>query len=83
MTNTKGKEAFLDKHLFHGLTDLNSGFDAGGIRYFSAADFEVVLHRCKDLRVGVYGIEPWEGGEYFGVETLRTTQQILRTRTGI
>jgi len=39
------KDAYCDKHLFYGLTNLNDGFDIISIKYFSEKDFEVVLER--------------------------------------
>lgn len=63
------EQDYLDKYIFKGLVDLNDGFDATSIRYFSASDFETVLCRIKELGLGIYGIEPWKQGEFFGVET--------------
>jgi hypothetical protein len=65
----KQKLDYLDKNVFYGLTNLNNGFDAPGIKYFSEKDFEVVLDRVRLLGLGVTGIEPWKDGEYYGVET--------------
>ena len=50
-------DAYCDKHLFYGLTNLNDGFDITSIKYFSEKDFEVVLERVKTLGFGIYGIE--------------------------
>jgi len=63
------KEEYLDKYVFYGLEDLNDGFDAPSIKYFSEKDFAVVLNRVKELGFGVWGIEPWKDGEYYGVVT--------------
>ncbi len=41
------KAAFLDKHIFHGLKNLNTGFDADSIKYFSEDDFQIVLKRIE------------------------------------
>jgi hypothetical protein len=45
-------DAYCDKHLFYGLTNLNDGFDITSIKYFSEKDFEVVLERVKTLGFG-------------------------------
>lgn len=65
----KQEADYLEKHLFYGLKNLNDGFDAPGIKYFSEKDFEVVLGRVKSLGLGIMGIEPWKDGNYYGVET--------------
>lgn len=67
--NLAKKDKYLDKHIFYGLTNLNNGFDAPTIKYFSASDFEIILHRIKENHLGITGIEPWKDGEFFGVET--------------
>ncbi|ALD22707.1 hypothetical protein AM218_09640 [Hymenobacter sp. DG25A] len=59
------REFFLDKYVFIGLTNLNNGFDAPGIKYFSESDFDIVLSRVQQLGLGIYGIEPWQNGEYY------------------
>lgn len=61
------KELYLDKHIFAGLTNLNNGFDAPSIKYFSASDFELVLKRVQQHGLGICGIEPWHNGEFYGV----------------
>ena len=50
-------DAYCDKHLFYGLTNLNDGFDDSRIKYFSEKDFEVVLERVKSLGIGIFGID--------------------------
>ncbi len=62
------KNTYLDKYIFAGLTNLNDGFDAGSIKYFSQNDFEIVIDRVEANGLGIYGIESWKSGEYFGVE---------------
>ena len=62
------KEEFLNKYVFYGLTNLNDGFDAVGIKYFSEKDFETVLLRVEKLNISVFGIEPWINGSYFDVK---------------
>ena len=53
------------KFLFAGLRNLNDGFDAPSVHYFSAADFQIVLDRVEALGVGIYGIEPWLEKQYY------------------
>lgn len=59
--------AFLDKNIFRGLKNLNNGFDAKSIKYFSESDFEIVLNRVKELGLGIFGIEPWSNGSFYEV----------------
>lgn len=61
------KKDFLDRNIFIGLKNINDGFDAEGIKYFSEEDFEEVLKRIKKYGLGIYGIEPWKNGEFFDV----------------
>lgn len=61
------KEAYLDRNVFYGLTNLNDGFDAKSIKYFSETDFKIVLDRVKELGIGIAGIEPWKDGEFYDV----------------
>jgi hypothetical protein len=56
---------YLAQHVFKDLTDINDGFDAPMIKYFSQADFQVVLERVEKLGIGLHGIEPWRDGKYF------------------
>ena len=60
---------FLNEHIFHGLTNLNNGFDSESIKYFSSDEFEIVLQRIQKLKLGIYGIEPWLNGSLFDVLT--------------
>jgi hypothetical protein len=66
---TKKETAFLNKHVFYDLTDLNTGFDIPIIKYFTEAQFEIVLKRIEKLGCGVHGIEPWWKNQYFDVRT--------------
>ena len=66
--NINKKDAFLEKHVFYGLKDLNDGFDYRNNQYFSEKDFEVVLERVKSLGLGIYGIEPWLDGCFYDCE---------------
>jgi len=59
------EERYLDQHVFYGLKNLNTGFDAPAIKYFNAADFHTVLKRCEKLGVVIMGIEPFKDGFYF------------------
>lgn len=63
------KDEFLITKVFSGLTNVNDGFDSPSIYYFSSVEFEIILNRVKDLKLGVFGIEPWVNGEYFDVLT--------------
>ena len=65
----KLREEYLDRHIFCGLTNLNNGFDVPTIKYFSSKDFETVLDRCERDGIGIYGIEPWQDGEFYDVTT--------------
>ena len=62
------EEIYLDKNVFYGLTNVNTGFDNKNIKCFSETDFRIVLERVEQLGLGIYGIEPWKDGEYYGVE---------------
>ena len=66
------KRTYLDKHIFYGLTNLNNGFDALLIKYFSAKDFQIVLDRVKKSKLGIIGIEPWKDGKFYDVATYET-----------
>ena len=68
--------------MFQGLRDLNDGLDAGGMRYFAATDFEVVLNRVREMGLGVFGIEPWKVASILVLRPLRTTRPILLTQPG-
>jgi len=59
------KLEFLDLYIFKGLTNLNDGFDSETIKYFSQADFKVLLYNVEQYGLGIYGIEPWKDGEYY------------------
>lgn len=63
------KEQFLSDHIYCGLTNLNNGFDSERIYYFSEDDFKVVLQRCEQFGIGIYGIEPWLDGGIYDVKT--------------
>lgn len=69
MDHNLKKNNFLDENVFHGLKNLNDGFDVPAIKYFSAEDFKMVLDRVAHLKLGIYGIEPWLNGKYYDVLT--------------
>ncbi|MCP2040631.1 hypothetical protein L1281_001214 [Neisseria sp. HSC-16F19] len=56
------------QYLFAGLHNLNDGFDAASICYFSEQDFAVVLQRAEKTGVAVFGIEPWLDGDYYDTD---------------
>lgn len=59
--------AFLDKFIFHGLEDINDGFDSAQIRYFSESDFRIVLERVEKLNIVIHGIEPWKDDTHYDI----------------
>ena len=61
------EKIFLENYVYFDLVDLNDGFDAQTIRYFTAQDFAIILRRVQLLHIGIYGIEPWHRGFYFDV----------------
>lgn len=67
--DTDLEKKFLDKYVFYGLTDLNTGFDVNVIRYHSREEFRIVLERVEKLGIGIFGIEPWKEGYYYDVWT--------------
>jgi len=62
---------YLDKNIFYGLENLNTGFDVACIKYFSEDDFETVLERVKQHGLGIWGIESWQHGEFYEVTCCR------------
>jgi hypothetical protein len=77
------KQEYLKKNVFYGLTNLNNGFDAAGIKYYSERDFAIVLDRVKNLRLGVTGIEPWKNGNITALKFMKIIQRTQRTIIGI
>jgi hypothetical protein len=61
------EKQYLEKNIFVGLKNLNTGFDSPAIYYFSEIDFQIVLERVQYNGLGIYGIEPWQDGEFFDV----------------
>ena len=62
------KHLFLVKNVYHGLKDLNTGFDSSYIKYFSQSDFEIILDRIEELGITLSGLEPWLNGDYYDVQ---------------
>ena len=60
---------YLKENIFRGLKNLNSGFDSEVIYYFSESDFEIVLNRIEQNRIGIFGIEPWMNGSFYDVKS--------------
>lgn len=58
---------YLKTNIFNGLKNMNDGFDAESIHYFSESDFEIVLERVEKNGISIFGIEPWLGGNYYDV----------------
>ena len=58
---------YLKSNVFNGLENLNDGFDSEDIFYFSESDFELVLDRVEKNGIGIFGIEPWLDGDFYGV----------------
>lgn len=67
MENRQLKNDFLVKNIFIGLKNMNDGFDAESIKYFSQSDFRIVLERVEKFGLGIYGIEPWQNGTHYDV----------------
>ncbi|NGP90259.1 toll/interleukin-1 receptor domain-containing protein [Fodinibius halophilus] len=61
-------QIFLNQHIFYDLKNLNNGFDVNAIQYFNHEDFEIILSRIQQFGLGIYGIEPWQNGEFVGVK---------------
>jgi len=59
---------FLNKYIFEGLKNINTGFDSENIKYFSSDDFKIVLQRAEQYGLGISGIEPWKDGDYYDCE---------------
>ncbi len=56
---------YLENNIYNGLKNLNNGFDAKSIYYFSESDFEIVLNRIEENGIAIFGIEPWLDGHYY------------------
>ena len=56
---------YTKEDLFESLTNLNTGFDSPSIKHFSETDFRIIMNRCKDNKVKIYGIESFTtNGEF-------------------
>jgi len=53
------------ENLFESLTDLNTGFDAPSIKHFNESEFRIIMKRCKNNGVKIYGIEAWTSDGQF------------------
>jgi len=51
------KTAFMQKSVFYGLPDLNTGYDSPLISHFDANAFSQVIERCELLGVRIIGVE--------------------------
>ncbi|WP_111684160.1 hypothetical protein [Winogradskyella tangerina] len=60
---------YLKANVFNGLENLNDGFDAESIYYFSESDFKIVLDRVEENRISIFGIEPWLNENFYDVLT--------------
>ena len=63
------KREYLNKSVFYGLENLNTGFDAKSIKYFSENDFKIILERVEKLKIAIHGIEPWKDDKFYDVLT--------------
>lgn len=60
------KEQYLEKNIYNGLTNLNTGFDSPSIRYFSQIEFKILLEKVEKQNISIYGIEPFDSDlDYF------------------
>ena len=55
----KNLSNYLDVNVFFGLKNLNDGFDYPSNQYFSNSDFYVIMQRCENLGIGIWGMESW------------------------
>jgi len=61
----EAKDRFLRKHVFHGLSDQNDGFDSPAIAHFTAEEFAVVLERVRTLGLSIHGIEVFRNEDFY------------------
>ena len=69
---TISKNEFLYTHIFCGLLELKTDFDAPTIFYFSEEDFAIILDRIEHYGCGIYGIETYINNEYCDTEVFET-----------
>jgi hypothetical protein len=55
----KKKQAFLRKHVFTCLQQLNPGFDVESNSHFSEEEIAIVFDRIQKLGIGIFGIEAY------------------------
>lgn len=53
--------------MFYGLENLNVGFDAESIYYFSEFDFGIVIDRVEKYGIAIFGIESWLNRDFYDV----------------
>ena len=63
------KDDYLEQFVFSHLTNLNDGFDAVGIKYFSESDFGILLRRVEEQGIGIFGIGPWKNRDLYDVRS--------------
>lgn len=61
----KFKNEYLEKNVYHGLANLNTGWDAPSIYYFNQVEFGILLSTVEKLGLGIYGIEPFDFDNHF------------------
>lgn len=57
------EKEFLELNVFHGLKNVNDGYDHDSIWHFHVDDFKVVMERAEGLNLKILGIECWERAE--------------------
>lgn len=62
------KNDYLNKNVFYDLKNLNNGFDAASLYYFSPSDFDIVLNRIEKLGIGISSIKTWFNNEFYEVK---------------
>jgi hypothetical protein len=68
-TTVERDRRYLQRWIFIGLKDINTGFDSRAICHFSREDFLTVIDRCERLNVQIVGIEVFSlNVELLGVE---------------
>ena len=59
---------WMEEHIFYDLTRASSEWDAASIWHFDAANFRIVLDRCRRWGITIFGIESLPEGNFAGVE---------------
>jgi len=55
--NERKKTNYTYMDLYDSLTNLNTGFDVSSIKHFSETDFRIIMDRCHNNCIQIYGIE--------------------------